>query len=145
MFEGDASEKVARNLAGTAAWSAFWLSRFGVALAFGATGPLPPLLQVAVYSMLAVAPVAYLLAGTVVLLVDSGNGSTAAGKAGNVAGGLLTALVFMQWLGVAAAVAPVSGLLLLAALEAWQRLAWRLLAAGVVAAAGVRRERGRGA
>ena len=142
-FEGDAREKVARNLAGAAAWSAFWLSRFGVALAFEATGALPPLAQVAVYAVAGVGPVAYLLAQAVVLLVGSAGPDTAPGKAGaafaastlgNVAGGLGTALVVMQHLGVAGAVALVSGLLVLAALTAWARPGVRLWAAAVVVA-----------
>ena len=142
-FGGDVPEKVARNLAVAAASSAFWLSHVGVGLTFGATGPLPPLVQVGVYAALGVGPAAYLLAQTVVLLVDSGAGATASGKAGgafsastlgNVTGGLLTALVVMQYLGVGAAVAVVSGLLLWAALEVRGRFDWRLWAAGVAAA-----------
>ena len=143
-FDGPAREKVARNLAGAAAWSAVWLSRFGVAFAFEATGPLPPLGQVAAYAVVAVAPAAYLLAQTVVLLVGSGRGEGASGKAGgafaastlgNVAGGLVTALVVMQVLGVAAALLSVTALLVLAALAAWRRGAWRLWAMGAVVAA----------
>ena len=142
-FAGDAREKVARNLAAAAAWSAFWLSRFGVALAFEATGALAPLAQVAVYAVVGVGPVAYLLAEAVVLLVGSGRPETAPGKAGaafaastlgNVAGGLATALVVMQHLGVAGAVALVAGLLVAAALAAWEQSGWRLWAAGVVVA-----------
>ena len=142
-FEGDAREKVARNLAAAAAWSAFWLSRFGVALIFEATGALPPLAQVAVYAVVGVGPVAYLLAQSLVVLVGSAGPETAPGKAGaafaastlgNVAGGLATALVVMQHLGVAGAVALVSGLLVAAALAAWERPGWRLWAAGVVVA-----------
>ena len=142
-FEGDARERVARNLAGAAAWSAFWLSRFGVALAFEATGGIPPLAQVAVYAVAGVGPVAYLLAQAVVLLVGSAGPDTAPGKAGaafaastlgNVAGGLATALVVMQHVGVAGAVALVSGLLVLAALTAWARPGVRLWAASVVVA-----------
>ncbi len=142
-FEGDTREKVARNLAAAAAWSALWLSRFGVALAFEATGALAPLAQVAVYAVLGVGPVAYLLAQAVVLLVASAGPETAPGKAGaafaastlgNVAGGLATALVVMQHVGVAGAVALVAGLLVAAALAAWERPGWRLWAAGVVAA-----------
>ena len=142
-FPGDVREKVGWNLAAAAAWSAFWLSRFGVALAFDATAWLPPLGQVAVYAAVGVGPAAYLLAETVVLLVGSGGRETAPGKAGgafsastlgNVAGGLLTALVVMQHLGVAAALALASGLLLLAALGAWGRLDWRLWAPGVAVA-----------
>ena len=140
---GPATEKVARNLAVAAAWSAFWLSRFGVELAFGATARLPPLVQVAVYASAAVAPAAYLLAQTVVLLVACQRAGGAPGKAGaafsastlgNVAGGLLTALVVMQHLGVAAAVLSVAGLLMLASLGVWGRPRWRLCAAGVAAA-----------
>ena len=142
-FEGDAAEKVARNLAGAAAWSAFWLSGFGVALMFAATAPLPVLVQVGAYAALGVGPAAYLLAQTVVLLVGGGPGGTAARRAGgafsastlgNVAGGLLTALVVMQHLGVAGSVALVAGVLLLAALAARDRFGWRLWAAGVAAA-----------
>ena len=142
-FAGDAREKVARNLAAAAAWSAFWLSRFGVVLAFEATGALPPLAQVAVYAVVGVGPVAYLLAEAVVLLVGSAGPETAPGKAGaafaastlgNVAGGLATALVVMQHVGVAGAVALVAGLLVAAALAAWVRVGWRLWAAGVVVA-----------
>jgi len=142
-FEGDPAEKTASNLAGAAAWSAFWLSHFGVALLFGATAALPVLWQVGAYAAVGVGPAAYLLAQTVVLLVGSGRGDTAAGKAGgafsastlgNVAGGLLTALVVMQHLGVAASVALVTGLLLLAALAVRDRFGWRLWAAGTAAA-----------
>jgi len=143
-FAGEAREKVARNLAAAAAWSALWLSRFGVALAFEATGALPPLAQVAVYAVVGVGPVAYLLAQSLVLLVGSASPETAPGKAGaafaastlgNVAGGLATALVVMQHLGVAGAVALVAGLLMAAAaLAAWERPGWRLWAAGAVVA-----------
>lgn len=142
-FPGDVREKLGWNLAAAAAWSAFWLSRFGVALAFDATAWLPPLWQVAAYAAAGVGPAAYLLAETVVLLVGSGGRESASEKAGgafsastlgNVAGGLLTALVVMQHLGVAAALALVSALLLLAALGAWGRLDWRLWAPGVAAA-----------
>ena len=142
-FAGEVREKVALNLAVAAAWSAFWLSRFGIATAFGATDWLPPMAQVAVYALVGVAPAAYLLAETVVLLVRSRSEADAGGKAGgafaastlgNVAGGLVTALVVMQHLGVAAAIGLVSGLLVFAALEVWGRLDWRLCATGVAAA-----------
>ena len=142
-FEGALAEKVGRNLAGAAAWSAFWLSRFGVDAAFGATGWLPPTGQVAVYALVGVAPAAYWLAETVVLLVACRSEAGASGKAGgafaastlgNVAGGLLTALVVMQHLGVAAAVATVAAPLVLGAVEACGRLRWWLWAAGIAAA-----------
>ena len=137
------SKKVARNLATAAAWSAFWLSQFGVEMAFDATARLPPTAQVAVYALAGVAPAAYLLAESVVLLVGSrpetdpggkAGGAFAASTLGNVAGGLVTALVVMQYLGVAAAVGLVSGLLIVAALEVRGRFDGRLWAAGVVAA-----------
>ena len=143
-FAGGVREKLGWNLAAAAAWSAFWLSRFGVALAFEATAWLPPLGQVAAYAIVGVGPAAYLLAESVVLLVGSCGRETASAKAGvafaastlgNVAGGLLTALVVMQHLGVGAALALVSGLLLLAALAAWGRLDWRLWAPAAAAAA----------
>ena len=143
-YPGPATEKMARNLAGAAAWSAFWLSHFGVRFAFDATAWLPPLVQVAVYATLGVAPVAYLLAQTVVLLVACQRDGKASGKAGaafsastlgNVAGGLVTALVVIRYLGVAAALLSVSGLLMLAALGAWRRWSWRFWAAGLAAAA----------
>ncbi len=142
-FPGEVREKLGWNLAAAAAWSAFWLSRFGVALAFDATGFLAPTGQVAVYAAVGVAPAAYLLAETVVLLVRSRPEADAGGKAGgafaastvgNVAGGLLTALVVMQYLGVAAAVGLVSGLLIVAALAVRDRVDWRVWAAGVAAA-----------
>jgi len=138
-WAGERRGRVALNLAAAAAWSAFWLSRFGVAAAFGATAGLPPLGQVGFYAVVGVAPAAYLLAQTVVLLVGSGADGTAAGKAGrafaastlgNVAGGLLTALVVMQLLGVAASVALVAGILLVAAAGAGGRPDWRLWSAG---------------
>ncbi|MDE0658712.1 MAG: fused MFS/spermidine synthase [Gammaproteobacteria bacterium] len=142
-FPGEVREKVGWNLAATAAWSAFWLSRLGVELAYDATAWMPPLWQVALYAAVAVGPAAYLMAETVVLLVASGARASASGKAGgafsastlgNVAGGLLTALVVMQHLGVAAALALSSALLLFAALGAWGRLDGRLWAAGIAAA-----------
>ena len=141
---GPATEKVARNLAVAAAWSTFWLSHFGVRLAFDATAGLAPLFQVGAYAAAGIAPAAYLLAQTVVLLVASQREGEAQGKAGaafsastlgNVAGGLLTALVVMRYLGVAAAVLSVAVLLLAAAVAASPRPRWRLWSAGVVAAA----------
>ena len=119
------------------------VTAFLVALAFEATGALAPLAQVAVYAVVGIGPVAYLLAQAVVLLVGSAGPETASGKAGaafaastlgNVAGGLATALVVMQHLGVAGAVALVSGLLVVAALAAWERPGFRLWAAAVVVA-----------
>ena len=135
--------RVARNLAAGAVWSGFWLSGFGVALAFDATAWAPPLAQVAAYAAAGIGPAAYLMAQTVVVLVGSGAEGTASGRAGraffastlgNVAGGLLTALVVLQFLGVAAAAGLVSGLLAAAALVAGGR-DWRPWAAGAVCAA----------
>ncbi|MYE81299.1 MAG: hypothetical protein F4X36_05540, partial [Gammaproteobacteria bacterium] len=81
-FPGEVREKLGWNLAAAAAWSAFWLSRFGVALAFDATGFLPPAAQVAAYAAVGVAPAAYLLAETGVLLVRSRSEADAGGRAG---------------------------------------------------------------
>ncbi len=142
-FAGEVRARLGRNLAVVGVWSAFWLSRFGVALAFEATGFLPPVGQVAAYAAVAVAPAAYLLAETVVLLVGSRPEADAGGKAGgafavstvgNVAGGLLTALVVLQHLGVAAAVALVSGMLAFAGLAVRDRLDSRLWFAAAASA-----------
>ena len=142
-FDGAVREKVARNLAAAALWSAFWLSRFGLELAFDVSAWMPLLAQVAAYAAVGVAPAAYLLAQTVVLLVASGRDRHASGKAGgafaastlgNVTGGLVTALVAMQFLGVAAALVGTTVLLALGALGTWRRMTWRLCTAGVVVA-----------
>ena len=72
-----------------------------------------PLLAVALYSALFVAPLVYLLAQTVVLLVHFRQAKSAAEQAGdtfhmstigNVVGGLFTTLVVMYYFGVGAAV-----------------------------------------
>ena len=142
-FAGEVRAKLGGNLAVVAVWSGFWLSRFGVGLAFDATGFLPPVGQVAAYAAVAVAPAAWLLAETVVLLVGSRSEADAGGKAGgafaastvgNVAGGLLTALVVMQHLGVAAAVALVSGLLAFSGLSLRDGADWRLWLAAAASA-----------
>jgi len=71
------------------------------------------LLAVALYSLIVVAPVIYLLAQTVVLLINFREASAAAEQAGdtfhvstigNVIGGLVTTLVVMYYLGIAAAI-----------------------------------------
>ena len=143
-FRGGVREKVGWNLAAAAAWSSFWLSRFGVALGFDPTGRLPPTAQVVVYALVGVAPAAYLLAETVVVLVRCRSEADAGGKAGgafaastlgNVAGGLVTALVVMQYLGVGASVGLVAGLLVVAAVAVRSRLDLRLWVAGVASAA----------
>ena len=142
-FHGEVRGKLGWNLAAAAAWSAFWLSRFGVALAFDATALLPAAAQVAAYALVGVAPAAYLLAETVVLLVrsraeaDAGakaGGAFAASTVGNVAGGLLTALVVMQHVGVAASTALVSALLVAAAFAVRSGLDWRAWVAGAACA-----------
>ncbi len=145
-FSGRVANKVACNLALAGIWSVWWLSRFGVRLAFDATAALPPLVQVALFAMVGLAPAAYLLAETVVLLVSCRRDQAASGKAGsafsvstigNVAGALLTSLVVMQYLGIAAALALVATLLSCASLVVERRLDWRpLLACAVVATVG---------
>ena len=146
-FEGAPASTVARNLAIAAAWSAASLSYLAVRLLFETTAWLPSLGRVALYAALAVGPVAYLLSETVVILVrcQAGDGPSAkagrvftASTIGNVAGGLVTALVVMHYLGVAAATAVVVGLLAFGVVILMPRVRWGLgglLAAGAVAAA----------
>lgn len=121
---GAARDRVARSFGLAALWAGVWLSRAGVDGAFGVTAWLPTLGQVAAFSLVAVAPPAFWLASTVVVLVSCGReagSSERAGRAfaastvGNVAGGLATALLVMRFLGVSWALALVVGLLALAA------------------------------
>ena len=106
---------------------------------------MPPLGQVTLYAVIGVGPAAYLLAETVVVLVNCRRESAASAKAagvfsastlGNVAGGLVTALVVMQYLGVAAAVGLVVVLLVAGALLASATTGWAVRALAVLAAAG---------
>lgn len=143
-YRGSLRARVARNLVFAAGWSAVWLSHGGVGAAFAATGILPALVQVGLYAVVGVGPAAYLLAETVVVLVECREDEAAAARAGgvfsastvgNVAGGLVTALVVMQYLGIAAAVVLVV-LLLVGAAVAVMRPGggWALRGAMVFAA-----------
>ena len=62
---GDPRPRLALRLAAAAAWAAFWLADPGIGLVFSL--PPPPLLQAAVYSILGIAPVGWLLAECVLL------------------------------------------------------------------------------
>ena len=142
-YRGPVRRKVAWNLAVAAVWCAFWLSHVGVRGAFAGAAFLPALGQVAVYAVVGIGPAAYLLAETVVVLVESRRGAPASAKAGsafaastvgNVAGGLATALLVMQYLGVAAALALVVGLLLVGVLLAPGGAGWAVRGLAVLAA-----------
>lgn len=84
-----------------------------------------PLVSVAVYTVVFVAPVVFLLAETVVVLVEARKGGLASEKAGetfllstmgNVVGGLFTTLVIMYFFGVGASIALCVLLLVVASL-----------------------------
>ena len=87
-----------------AARAAFWLSDAGTLLAFGL--PVPELTQVAVYSLVGIAPIGWLLAHGSSRGVDpsrTAGGVFALSTAGNVGGALLTTFVLLPFLGTAAA------------------------------------------
>ena len=121
---GDPRPRLAARLAAAAALAAFWLSELGTLAAFGL--PVPELAQVAVYSVLGIAPVGWLLAECVLLAhacapqrdaAETAGGIFALSTAGNVLGALLTTFVLLRFLGTAAAaLALVAGLLLAAAI-----------------------------
>ena len=131
-------EMLAWRLALAAALSAFWLSSFAPQLVF-ASG-LPPLLAVAFYSAAGIAPIGWLLAESILFVHRASapaDPTARAGSvfslstAGNVAGSLLTALVFFRYLGVG----PTALLVTLALLAAALVASGRRLQVGVVAAA----------
>ena len=62
---GDPRPRLAVRLAGAGALAAFWLSDLGTLAAFGL--PVPPMAQVAAYSVAGIAPVGWLLAESVLL------------------------------------------------------------------------------
>ena len=121
---GDPRPRLAARLSAAAALAAFWLSELGTLAAFGL--PVPELAQVAVYSVLGIAPVGWLLAECVLLAhacapqrdaAETAGGIFALSTAGNVLGALLTTFVLLRFLGTAAAaLALVAGLLLAAAI-----------------------------
>ncbi len=126
--QGDPRPRLAFRLAGAAALAAFWLSEAGVLTVSGL--PLPPLLQAAVYAVVGIAPIGWLLAECV-LLAHVGfrmrERSAAAGgvwslsTAGNVVGALVTTFVLLRFLGTAAATIVLCAALLGAALLACPR------------------------
>lgn len=125
---GDPRPRLAFRLAAAAALSAFWLSDAGTLLAFGL--PVPPMAQVALYSVAGVAPVGWLLAECVLLAHACSRGAdpsrTAGGvfalsTVGNVAGALLTTFLLLRYLGTAAATISLVAALCLAALAARRR------------------------
>ena len=121
---GDPRPRLATRLSVAAALAAFWLSELGTLTAFGL--PVPELAQVAVYSVVGIAPVGWLLAECVLLAhacapqrdaAETAGGIFALSTAGNVLGALLTTFVLLRLLGTAAAaLALVAGLLLAAAI-----------------------------
>ena len=136
---GDPRPRLAFRLAAAAALAAFWLSDAGTLLAFGL--PVPPMAQVAVYSLAGVAPVGWLLAECVLLAHACSRGAdpsrTAGGvfalsTVGNVGGALLTTFLLLRYLGTAAATISLVAALCLAALAARRR---SVPAAALVAAA----------
>ena len=121
---GDPRPRLAARLAAAGALAAFWLSDLGTLAAFGL--PVPPLAQVAAYSVVGIAPVGWLLAESVLLAhacaadrdpSEKAGGIFALSTGGNVLGALLTTFLLLPWLGTAAAAtALVGGLFLAAAL-----------------------------
>ncbi len=126
--DGDPRPRLALRLAAAAAWAAFWLSDPGVLLIFGL--PLPPLVQAALYSIVGVAPVGWLLAECVLLAhacaprrdpSETAGGVFSLSTVGNVAGALAATFLFMPTLGVAAATLAVVAAPAAAALVASRR------------------------
>lgn len=119
---GDPRSRLAARLSGAGALAAFWLSDIGTLAAFGL--PVPPLAQVAAYSILGIAPVGWLLAESVLLAhacapprepSETAGGIFALSTAGNVFGALLTTFVLLRLLGTAAAAIVLVASLFLAA------------------------------
>ena len=125
---GDPRPRLALRLAAASAWAAFWLADPGIGLIFSL--PLPSLLQAAVYSILGIAPVGWLLAECVLLAhacapsrdpSETAGGVFALSTIGNVAGALGAAFLLLPTLGVAAAVLAVVAAPAAAALLASRR------------------------
>lgn len=125
---GDPRPRLSRRLAGAALWSSFWLSDPGVLFAFSM--PAAPLLQTFAYSLVAIAPVGWLLAECVLLAHACAAPTEASQRAGgvfslstigNVAGALTATFLLMPTLGLAAAVLSVVAASALAALLASPR------------------------
>ena len=125
---GDPRPRLALRLAAAAAWAAFWLADPGIGLVFSL--PLPPLLQAAVYSILGIAPVGWLLAECVLLAhacaprrnpSETAGGVFALSTVGNVAGALAATFLLLPTLGLAAATLAVVAAPAAAALLASRR------------------------
>ena len=125
---GDPPPRLAFRLAAAALLAAFWLSDAGTLLAFGL--PVPELAQVAVYSLVGIAPIGWLLAESVLLAhacargIDpsrTAGGVFALSTIGNVGGALLTTFVLLRFLGTAVATIVLVAALCLAALAAHRR------------------------
>ncbi len=125
---GDPRPRLAARLAAAGALAAFWLSDLGTLAAFGL--PVPPMAQVAAYSVAGIAPVGWLLAESVLLAhacaperdpSKKAGGIFALSTGGNVLGALLTTFLLLPWLGTAAAATVLVGGLFLAAVLASPR------------------------
>ena len=125
---GDPRPRLALRLAAASAWAAFWLADPGIGLIFSL--PLPPLLQAAVYSILGIAPVGWLLAESVLLAhacaprrdpSETAGGVFALSTIGNVAGALGATFLLLPTLGLAAATLAVVAAPAAAALLASRR------------------------
>lgn len=125
---GDPRPRLSRRLAGAALWSSFWLSDPGVLFAFSL--PAPPLVQTFIYSLVAIAPVGWLLAECVLLAHACAAPTEASQRAGgvfslstigNVTGALAATFLLMPTLGLAAAVLSVVAASALASLLASPR------------------------
>ena len=125
---GDPRPRLALRLAAAAAWAAFWLSDAGSALAFSL--PLPSLAQAAVYSIVGIAPVGWLLAEAVLLThactaprdpSETAGGVFSLSTVGNVAGAIASTFLLLPILGVAAATLGVVAAAAAAALVASRR------------------------
>ena len=119
---GDPRPRLAVRLSVAGVLAAFWLSDLGTLAAFGL--PVPPLAQVAAYSIVGIAPIGWLLAESVLLAhacapahepSEKAGGIFALSTAGNVLGALLTTFVLLRFLGTAAAAIVLVGGLFLAA------------------------------
>ena len=131
-------ERLGQRLAAAAVLSAFWLSGFGPQVVF--SGRMPDMLGVVLYSVFGLAPIAWLLAESILLVhkatpmpeesVHAGN-IFGVSTAGNVAGALLTALFVLATIGTAGATLIITGALIGGALLASPR---RQVAALAVAA-----------
>ncbi len=125
---GDPRPRLAGRLGAAAAWAAFWLSDAGVGVAFSL--PLPPLIQVVLYSVIGIAPAGWLLAEALLLThacaprqdpSETAGGVFSLSTIGNVAGALASTFLLLPTLGVAAATLAVVAAAAAAALVASRR------------------------